>query len=326
MVFSRPPVCISHGSIVGTKEAQGPLKQYFDILAPDDRLGQASWEKAECQLQQQAFAKALEKAKLQPGDLDMVFAGDLLNQCISSAFALRGVPVSYFGLYGACSTMAESLMLAAMAVDGGFAQKAAAMTSSHFASAERQYRFPLEYGGQRTPTAQWTVTGSGCAILSGEGDGPQITCATAGMVIDKGVKDANNMGCAMAPAAYATIRAHFDDLGLAPSDYDGIYTGDLGTVGKQVVLDFFQQDGVDLRGIYDDCGAMIFDVQRQDVHAGASGCGCAAVTLAYLLNRLLTGKDKRILLCATGALMSPVSTQQGESIPSICHAVCLERR
>ena len=267
----------------------------------------------------------LQKAGKQTRDVDLVFSGDLLNQCISSSFALRNTGLPSFGLYGACSTMAESLLLASMAVSGGFADRAVAMTSSHFASSERQYRYPLGYGGQRTPTAQWTVTGAGCMLLGLRDGGPCLRCATVGTVVDYGIKDAANMGAAMAPAAYATLRAHFDDLGRSPEDYDCIVTGDLGAVGKAILLDLFRRDGVALDAVYDDCGVMIFDLERQDVHAGGSGCGCGSVVLCgYLLRRLQKGELKHLLFCGTGALLSPLTTQQGESIPGVCHAVAIE--
>ena len=257
----------------------------------------------------------------------MVFSGDLLNQCIGSSFTLRNTGIPHLGLYGACSTMAESLLLASMAVGGGFSDRVVAMTSSHFASSERQYRFPLGYGGQRTPTAQWPVTGSGAALLCAEGNGPRIESCTVGAVTDLGIKDANNMGAAMAPAAYATIRAHLDDMGAAPEDFDRIITGDLGQVGKDALLELAKQDGISLGGRLEDCGTLVFDREKQDVHAGGSGCGCSAVTLCgYYLDQLNKGKLKRILFCGTGALLSPTSTQQGLPIPGVCHAVCIHGR
>ncbi len=324
LIFERPPCIRAAAAIAGKKEGEGPLKNYFDQVHQDTKFGQKSWEMAEVEMQKLALDAALQKAQLQKSDLDMAFVGDLLNQCIGSSFSLRGTGVPVFGLYGACSTMAESLALASMAVSAGFAKYAVAMTSSHFASAERQYRFPLGYGGQRTPTAQWTVTGSGAVVLQAEGSGPQLQSATVGTIIDKGIKDANNMGAAMAPAAYSTIRQHFDDLGLAPEDYDLIVTGDLGTLGKEIVIDLFQRDGVAIGGRYDDCGAMIFDIKRQDVHCGGSGCGCsAAVLCGYLLQQMNRGKLNRLLFCGTGALLSPTSTQQGESVPAVCHAVSI---
>lgn len=328
IVFAQPPSIHSYASIVGKKEKMGPLAKYFDQTSQDTYFGQKTWEKAENRMQQLALQTALEKGNLTAGDLDVVFSGDLLNQCIGSSFSLRETGIPSLGLYGACSTMAESLLLAAAGVSAGYAEKAAALTSSHFASSERQYRNPLGYGGQRTPTAQWTVTGSGCMILQKDGPGPYIQAATVGCIRDLGIKDANNMGAAMAPAAYDTISAHFKDLGLGPADYDLIVTGDLGTVGKQIVTDFFRQDGIDIAAHYDDCGCMIFDFDKQDVHAGGSGCGCSAVVLcSYLMHLFQQKKLQRLLFCGTGALLSPTSSNQGESVPGVCHAVsiCAER-
>ncbi len=323
VAFADPPAIVGRANIVGKLEGEGPLRDHFDHIEQDDTFGEKTWEKAETSMQKMALAMALDKAGIAASTLDYLFAGDLLNQCIGSGFAVRGQDVPFFGLYGACSTMGESLSLAAMAIDGGFAQYAAAVTSSHFCSAERQYRTPLEYGGQRTPTAQWTVTGSGAVILAKEGPGPFITHITTGKVVDKGIKDANNMGAAMAPAAYDTISAHLEETGRKPSFYDLIVTGDLGQLGKEILLDFFHRDGMDLKN-YDYCGVLIFDAEKQDVHCGGSGCGCSAVTLTgYLLNEMQRGKWKNILFCPTGALLSPTSTQQGESIPSICHAVAI---
>ena len=275
-------------------------------------------------MQQQALKKLADKAGIPQTEFDLVFSGDLLNQCIGSSFTLRNTGIPHIGLYGACSTMAESLMMASMAVGGGFGDKVVAMTSSHFASSERQYRFPLGYGGQRTPTAQWTVTGSGAALVCSKGSGPKITACTIGTVTDLGVKDANNMGAAMAPAAYATIRAHFDDLKTGPEDFDEIVTGDLGQLGKELLMELARADGLNLGGKLTDCGTLVFDNTRQDVHAGGSGCGCSAITLCgYLLGRLQQRKLKKILFCGTGALLSPTSTQQGLPIPGVCHAVCI---
>lgn len=300
------------------------MQGYFDYTNTDTYFGEKTWEKAECHMQQIALETLLQKAGKKPRDVDLVFSGDLLNQCISSSFALRNTGLPSLGLYGACSTMAESLLLASMAVSGGFADRAVAMTSSHFASSERQYRYPLGYGGQRTPTAQWTVTGSGAALVSGQGEGPRVEAATVGTIVDLGVTDANNMGAAMAPSAFETIRAHFDDLGAAPEDFDLIVTGDLGKVGKEILLDQFHQIGVRLEDRYTDCGVLVFDLEGQDVHAGGSGCGCSAIVLCgYLLNQLSQGKLHRILFCGTGALLSPTSSQQGESIPGVCHAVSI---
>ena len=329
VVFDRCPAILAAGAIGGKKESEGPLAAYFDGTTADTTFRQLSWEKAESKMQAIALETAKRKAGLKDADLDALFSGDLLNQCISSSFAVRDTGVPFFGLYGACSTMAEATCLAAMAVNGGYARVAAAMSSSHFASAERQYRFPLGYGGQRTPTAQWTVTGAGCLILGQREQGPFVNAATVGSVVDYGIKDAANMGAAMAPAAFETIRAHLDDLGRSPEDYDLIVTGDLGAVGKELLLDLFRREGVSLGGVYQDCGTMVYDLQRQDVHAGGSGCGCGSVVLCgYLMGQLLKGKLRRILFCGTGALLSPLTTQQGESIPAVCHAVAIgtERR
>lgn len=322
--FDMPPVLTAWASVAGKKESEGPLQGYFDYTNADTYFGEKTWEKAECHMQEIAMETLLQKAGKQTRDVDLVFSGDLLNQCISSSFALRNTGLPSLGLYGACSTMAESLLLASMAVSGGFADRAVAMTSSHFASSERQYRYPLGYGGQRTPTAQWTVTGSGAALVSGQGEGPRVEAATVGTIVDLGVTDANNMGAAMAPSAFETIRAHFDDLGAAPEDFDLIVTGDLGKVGKEILLDQFHQIGVRLEDRYTDCGVLVFDLEGQDVHAGGSGCGCSAIVLCgYLLNQLSQGKLHRILFCGTGALLSPTSSQQGESIPGVCHAVSI---
>ena len=327
--FDQHPAILSSAAIVGKKEQEGPLSAYFDYVSEDTRFRQSTWEKGESKMQALALETAKKKAGIHDKDIGALFAGDLLNQCISSSFAVRDTGVPFLGLYGACSTMAEGLTLSGMMVNSGYAKISAAMTSSHFASAERQYRFPLGYGGQRTPTAQWTVTGSGCILLGQREQGPFLNAATIGSVVDYGIKDANNMGAAMAPAAYDTIRTHLDDLRLSPSDYDLIVTGDLGRVGKELLMELFRKDGIGIGGVYDDCGTMIFDLQKQDVHAGGSGCGCGAVVLCgYLLRQMAKGKLKNILFCGTGALLSPLSTQQGESIPAICHAVSIgmERR
>ena len=322
--LQAPPSVLASAAVVGKKEGEGPLAATFDHISQDDSFGERSWEKAESAMQKLALAAALSKAGLSVSALDYLLAGDLLNQCIGSGFAVRGQDVPFFGLYGACSTMAESLSLAAMLLDGGYGAHIAAMTSSHFCSAERQYRTPLEYGGQRTPTAQWTVTGSGCVILSQDGPGPYITHVTTGKVVDKGIKDAANMGGAMAPAAYQTLRAHFQDTGRKPADYDLIVTGDLGRLGRDIVADWFRRDGTVLNNL-SDCGTLVYDLEKQDVHCGGSGCGCSAVVLAgLLLGGMASGRWERILFCGTGALLSPTSTQQGESIPAICHAVALD--
>ena len=324
--FSLPqlPVIQHWASVAGKKESEGPLAHTFDITSQDAYFGQKTWEQAEKKMQQMALEKLAEKAGMKKQDFDLVLSGDLLNQCIGSSFSLRNTGIPHLGLYGACSTMAESLLIASMVVGGGFADKVVAQTSSHFASSERQYRFPLGYGGQRTPTAQWTVTGSGAALVCSSGTGPRIECCTIGTVTDLGVTDANNMGAAMAPAAFATIKAHMEDMKRTPDDFDLIVTGDLGQLGKEMLLEISRRNKLYLGGKLADCGTMVFDNTVQDVHAGGSGCGCSAITLCGdLLSRLNLGKLKRILFCGTGALLSPTSTQQGLPIPGVCHAVSI---
>lgn len=323
--LQNPPSLNGFANVVGKHEGDGPLSKSFDFISEDTSFGESSWEKAENAMVKQALGLALDKAALTPSQLNFIFAGDLLNQCVGTAYGLRDSGVPLAGLYGACSTMAEGLGLAAMLIDGGFADNAAALASSHFCTAERQYRFPLEYGSQRPFSTQWTVTGCGAVILGGVGDGPFITHVTMGHMIDAGIKDANNMGAAMAPAAYDTINTFFTDTGTLPSDYDMIVTGDLGSLGHSVVVDFFADDGIDIAPYLRDCGMLIYDPNRQDVHAGGSGCGCsAAVLTGYLLNGMLAGNWNRILFAGTGSLHSPTMVMQGESIPGICHAVLIE--
>ena len=324
-VLETPPVITNWASVAGKKELEGPLSYTYDLKCRDTYFGQTTWEQAEKHMQQLAIKKLTEKANLSHSDIDLVFSGDLLNQCIGSSFSLRNTGIPHLGLYGACSTMAEGLLMASMAVGGGFASKVIAMTSSHFASSERQYRFPLGYGGQRTPTSQWTVTGAGAALVCSSGKGPKITSCTIGTVTDLGITDANNMGAAMAPSVLQTLKAHFQDLSKSPKDYDLIVTGDLGQLGKEILLELTREDGLILGGKISDCGTLVFDNTTQDVHAGGSGCGCSAITLCgYLLEQLNSGKIKKMLFCGTGALLSPTSTQQGLSIPGVCHAVCIE--
>lgn len=323
--FHEPPVITAWASIAGKKESEGPLADYFDIKTDDSYMGEKTWEQGEKKMQEAAFKTLLQKANITKEDVGVVFSGDLLNQCIGSSFTLRNMNVPHLGLYGACSTMAESLLLASMTVGGGFFDRVVAMTSSHFASSERQYRFPLNYGGQRPPSAQWTVTGSGAALICQNGNGPRIIGCTVGTVTDLGIKDANNMGAAMAPAAKATIEAHFRDFKTSADDYDLIVTGDLGQQGKEILITLCSHDGIPIGGKIADCGTMIFDVRKQDVHAGGSGCGCSAITLcSYLLGKLNQGELKRILFCGTGALLSPTSVQQGLPISGVCHAVAIE--
>ena len=323
-ILDKPPVITTWASVAGKKESEGPLSSTFDITKKDSYFGEKTWEQAEKRMQQIALEQLSKKAGIPKRDFGLVFSGDLLNQCIGSSFTLRNTGIPHIGLYGACSTMSESLLLASMAVGGGFFDKVVAMTSSHFASSERQYRFPLGYGGQRPPTAQWTVTGSGAALVCAGGKGPKITGCTVGTVTDLGIKDANNMGPAMAPAALATIRTHFEDMKTSAEDFDLIVTGDLGQLGKEALLTIAQKEGISLGGKLMDCGTQVFDLLKQDVHSGGSGCGCSAIVLCgHLLNQLNSGKLKKILFCGTGALLSPVSTQQGLPIPGVCHAVSI---
>ena len=320
---SRPRI-IASAAVGGKREGEGPLKDCFDRVSADSYFGEDSWERAESHMIRECFDLACNKAGLAAAP-DYIIAGDLLNQCVSSAFAMKDSGAPYFGVYGACSTMAESLTLAAMLVDGGYAETACAVTGSHFCTAERQYRYPLEYGGQRTPTSQWTVTGAGAAIVGAQGRGPYISHVTTGRIVDAGINDANNMGAAIAPAAFDTLCAHFADTGRAPEYYDAIFTGDLGALGHDIVQDMFAADGVKLGARYMDCGVLIYDLRTQDVHAGGSGCGCcASVLCGHILPAMRKGIWKRVLVAATGALMSPTSAQQGASIPGICHAVAIE--
>ena len=324
LFFETPVHVQTWAAAVGTKEGQGPLGKCFDHVTRDNRFGKKTWEQAESRMVELACEAALSKADLTLSRIDCALGGDLLNQCISTGFAARGLGLPYLGLYGACSTMAQSLLTCAMMVDGGYAKQAVAMTSSHFASSERQYRFPLGYGGQRTPTAQWTVTGAGAALIGATGEGPVIESCTIGTVTDLGIKDANNMGAAMAPAALSTIMAHMEDLSVAPGDFDRIITGDLGKLGKEALLALASAEGLELEEKLDDCGTMVFDLQTQDVNSGGSGCGCSAITLCgHLLEQIKTKKWSRILFCGTGALLSPTSTQQGLPVPGICHAVSI---
>lgn len=325
LMLTSPVGIISSAAVGGKKEGQGPLKHCFDILSEDSYFGQPSWEKAETEMIKKSMARCIEKAlpfSLKP---QCIIGGDLLNQCISSAFAAKDSELPYLGLYGACSTMAESLMLGALLIDGGGFDSVMAVTGSHFSTAERQYRFPMEYGGQRTPSAQWTVTGAGAALLGREGQ-IKVSHVTPGRIVDTGLTDAGNMGAAMAPAAYDSITAHFEDTGRDFDYYDAVFTGDLGALGHDILQDLLQRDGLNPGMKYMDCGVLIYDLRTQDVHSGGSGCGCcASVLCGHILRAMEKGLWKRVLVAATGALMSPLSCQQGCSIPGICHAVALER-
>lgn len=323
--LSNPPKIISTFSIVGPKEGQGPLRDYFDEILNDDKYGKDSFEKAESEMMYTAIKGAMRKSNLTENKIDYLFAGDLLNQITSSSFAARKLDIPFLGLYGACSTMAESLSIASLFMDGQFANYVVASTSSHFSAAERQFRFPLEYGSQRCSTAQWTVTGSGAVVLGKEGNYPEVTYVTTGIVKDYGVKDANNMGAAMAPAAVDTMYNHFKDTGRNPEYYDVIATGDLGSVGKAITEQLLLEYGYDIRKNYQDCGDIIFNNQTQNTDAGGSGCGCSAVvTTGYFYKKMMKKEIKTMLLISTGALMSTTSSLQGETIPGIAHAVAIE--
>lgn len=333
LIFSNPGAIISSGTIAGPMEGKGPLGEKFDIVLDEDTWREDSWEKAERKMFEQAVRTAMNKAELSPNDVDCLMGGDLLNQIISANFAARELKMPFLGLYGACSTMAESLLIGGMMLDGGYADCVACTAVSHFSTAERQYRNPLEMGGQTTPTAQRTVTGAGCSIAAGANySGSRIyrnvfiTAGTIGKVIDLGITDANNMGAAMAPAAADTFAAHLSDTGRGAIDYDLVITGDLGKFGSEMFLDLCRENGIDLQDRHMDCGNMIFSPE-QKTDCGGSGCGCSATVLnAHILERIEKGKLRRVFFMATGALLSPTSSMQSESIPGVAHGVVLERK
>ncbi|PWM42697.1 MAG: stage V sporulation protein AD [Clostridiales bacterium] len=323
--FEKEIYIVGYGNVAGAKEQKGPLGNLFDKIEPDLYCGKKTMEQAEVCLQQTALENALKRAGIEREELDLVGAGDLLNQCISSAYSFRDSNVPYIGLYGACSTMALSTLISAMSIEAGLSQHAAAFTSSHFGTAERQYRFPLEYGGQRTPSAQHTVTASGAVVLSQKKGKIRLDGGAFGAILDKGVTDVNNMGGAMAPAALRLILDYLRETQTRPEDYDLILTGDLGYIGASVVVELAKESGVNLQANYQDCGLLIYDREKQDMHAGGSGCGCsAAVLTAYVLPKLERGELKNVLFLSTGALMSPLSVMQGESIPAIAHLIHLK--
>ena len=306
------------------KRLGGPLAKYFDQTLEDEFWGEKSWEKAESKIIKEATQMVISKSGISSQNIDCVFAGDLLNQCISSTFGLREINIPFLGVFGACSTFVESLSLGAISIEG-FANYVLCATSSHFCSAEKQFRFPLELGNQRPPTSQWTVTGSGASILSKTGNGPYITNITLGKIVDMGIKDANNMGAAMAPAFIDTLIAHFEDTGRSPNYYDEIISGDLGYIGKDIVIDIAKSKGYNIKSNYNDCGVLIFDKNSQDTHSGGSGCACLATVFSgYFFKKLKEKKLRKLLLIATGALMNSTSSQQGESIPGIAHAISIE--
>ncbi|MDE7399307.1 MAG: stage V sporulation protein AD [Oscillospiraceae bacterium] len=319
--FSNASI-LTFASVVGKTEGDGPHGDEFDEVIEDNKGDSDTWEQAEAMLQKKALTHAMDKAGLFPADMDLIFAGDLLNQCTGSSYGLKDFYIPFLGIYGACSTFAEGLLLSAAMVNAGYVDNATAVTSSHFSSAERQYRFPLNYGGVRPPTAQWTATAAGAAIVTSAQKPPYIRAATAGKIQDMGIKDQNNMGAAMAGAAYDTITRHFKHMGTHPETYDAVITGDLGQVGSDMLYELMLRDGIGLKRYHKDCGLMIYDRENQDVHAGGSGCGCSASMMcAHFLKKVQSGEMKRILYVATGALMSPTMVQQGGSIPGIAHAV-----
>lgn len=339
--FSRPVYIRSCASVVGPKEGNGPLKGSFDLISQDPMFGEKTWESAESTMQKKAASLAIGKAGLIPGDIRFVFAGDLLAQTIASSFGIAEMDIPFFGLYGACSTMGESLSLGAIAVSAGYAAHVLCATSSHFATAEKEFRFPLGYACQRPLSATWTVTGSGACILSAEPPQPQetagyaplrseqgyaaITGITTGKVIDFGFRDSLNMGGCMAPAACDTIRQHLTDFDRSAQDYDAILTGDLGLIGKQILLDLLSEKNTDISSVHQDCGLLIYDNKRQDTHSGGSGCGCSASVLAaYILPRIVSGYWKRVLFVPTGAMLSKVSFNEGEPVAGIAHGVVIE--
>ena len=325
MLLQHAPVVLGNAAIAGKKEGEGPIGCWFDRIEEDDLLGRESWEKAESQMFGDAVTLAAGKGGVRIDGIDLLLGGDLLNQIIAASFAARDLGLPYLGLYSACATMSQSLLIGSLLIDGGGFGTVMCATSSHFCTAERQLRSPLEHGNVRPPTAQWTVTGAGATLLGKAGDGPRITSVTVGKPVDFGITDANNMGAAMAPAAADTFMAHLYDTGRAVTDYDLIITGDLAAVGASLMLRLCQEAGIGLTPPrYADCGVEIF-AANQNALSGGSGCGCSAVVLNGLyMNKLRAGEMRRILFIATGALLSPTSTMQGESIPSVAHAVCLE--
>jgi stage V sporulation protein AD len=323
-LLSKPKIITSY-TIVGPKEGQGPLKDYFHEVLSDDMCGCKSFELAESKIHYKAVTSCIERAKLKESDIDYIFAGDLLNQIMSSTFMARDLDLPFIGLYSACATFTEAITMAAMAIEAEFASYAIASTSSHFSSAERQFRLPLEMGSQRSPTSQWTVTGAGTLLLGTHGNYPYVTHVTTGKVKDYGIKDPNEMGAAMAPAAVDTIKQHFQDTNRKPNDYDLIVSGDLGKVGKTITIALLKEYGFNIEENYIDCGDEIFEHEKQSTNCGGSGAGCSAVVMSSMIYQgLLTKKYRRVLLIATGALLSSTSALQGESIPGIAHAVVLQ--
>ena len=325
IAFGEPPYVIASGNVAGKKEGEGPLGKCFDMICEDDKFGAESWEEAESTMQKEAAALAMGKAGVEPKEVRYVFAGDLLGQTIATSFGIMNYNIPLFGVYGACSTAGESMSLAAMCVAGGYADTVLAMTSSHFASAEKQFRFPLEYGNQRPASATWTVTGSGAFLIGKKKSHVKITGITTGKIVDYGIRDSMNMGAAMAPAACDLILRHFEDFQRKPSDYSKIITGDLGYVGRTILLDLLKEKDFDLSEVHTDCGIEIFDKDTQGTDSGGSGCGCSAITMsAHFLPHIQDGTLKRVLFVPTGALLSTVSFNEGQNVPGIAHGVVLE--
>ncbi len=326
-LFDTPPKIESYAAVAGEKEGQGPLGDFFDEIITDSHFGQKTWEQAESRFQLEAVSLAVRKAELTKENIDIICAGDLINQCTGSSYGLRQLEIPFFGLYGACSTMAESLIAASLFVDSGAAERAAAVTSSHFSTAERQFRAPLSYGGQRTPTAQWTCTASGAVTVTPEKGDVEVYGCCVGKITDMDITDISNMGAAMAPAAMGVLCRYFEATATSPTDYDAIVTGDLGILGSKLLVELMEKQGYDISVVHKDCGEMIFNPDEQDSHCGGSGCGCAASVLCgYFLPMLKRGELKKILFIATGALMSAMSVQQGESIPTIAHLLELRSK
>lgn len=325
--FDNKPLISASASVVGQKEGEGPLGEYFDRVIDDPMAGQNTWEEAESEMQRQLVDELLIKSGLQAKEIRYFFAGDLLGQLIATSFGISGFEVPVFGLYGACSTMGEALSLAAMTVSAGYADNVIAMTSSHFGSAEKQFRFPLDYGNQRPLCATWTVTGAGGVILSASGESDIcVSGITTGRIVDYGIQDSFNMGAAMAPATCDVIYNHLMDFERRPEDYDAIYTGDLGSVGQTILIDLMDKRGFDISKVHHDCGVEIYDAGTQDTHAGGSGCGCSAATLsAQILRRIREGEYSRVLFVPTGALLSAISFNEGKTVPGIAHAVVIEK-
>lgn len=322
--LENKPTIISSASVVGPKEGEGPLKDYFDMILTDDLYGEKTWELAESKMVETASQKAIKKAGKKLTDVNYMLGGDLINQIVPASFAARELAIPFLGIYGACSTMAEGLCIGSMLVDGGFADLVLSGTSSHYCTAERQFRYPLELGNQKPMTAQWTVTGAGSVLIAPEGDGPKVKYVTVGKVIDKGINDGNNMGAAMAPAAIDTIYSYFEDTNDDPNSFDIIATGDLGKLGKQIAEDFLKEKGIDISKAYTDCGIEMFNLKEQDVHCGGSGCGCSATVFAgYIYEKLRKKEFNKVMLVSTGALLSPTSTLQKQTIPCVAHAVVI---